>query len=86
MTAEEIEIIVALRNVRMPIGKVFDNNFVINLKGRADGNTSYELTEKQREWMYRLLYRYRAQCVAMYEKYKVHKHCRPAVREKELWR
>lgn len=34
-----------------------------------------ELSEKQKEWIYRLLYRYRRQVPNTYDKYKDHEFC-----------
>lgn len=35
-----------------------------------------DLTPKQDEWLYRLLYKYRAQLPTIYKLYKNHKYCR----------
>jgi hypothetical protein len=74
MTTDEISIIHALSNVTYLPGS-FNKRFIRSLNGIADNKPEQEITEKQREWMYRLLYTYRRQVPIVYEKHKDHPHC-----------
>lgn len=72
MTAEQREICIKLGNLRYLPGS-WDKKFARNVYGKAvDGK---ELTETQKEWIYRLLYKYRGQVPVLYQKHKGHPHC-----------
>lgn len=70
MTADEQLIILKLNSCTF-LPASWNKRFVGSLlnKIKSDG-TSDELTESQREWMYRLLYRYRKQIPETYNKFK----------------
>lgn len=74
MTPEQIEICVMLGGANY-LPASFDKRFAHNLFRLATAAPHKELTEKQNEWMYRLLYKYRRQMPRTYEKYKNHPMC-----------
>ena len=74
MTREQVEIALALGNVRF-LPASFDKRFAQNMHGLASVEPEKELTEKQVEWLYRILYKYRKQVPVAYEKYKGHPFC-----------
>lgn len=74
MTKDEIEISIALGNVRYLPGS-FDKRFGMNVSSRAKRESNKELTEGQKEWLYRILYKYRKQLSVTYQKHKNHPHC-----------
>lgn len=74
MTQEQKEICLALGGVTYLPGS-FDKRFGRNLYGIAESKPDKELSEKQNEWMYRLLYKYRKQLPRTYEKYKSNPFC-----------
>ena len=74
MTKEQIEICNNFAIVRfMPAS--FDKRFAGNLTSLAKYSPEKELTEKQNEWMFRLLYKYRKQLPKTYEKHKGNPLC-----------
>jgi hypothetical protein len=77
MTIEQKEICLALGRVTYLPGS-FDKRFGNNLSGLAQSQPEKELTEKQNEWMFRLLYKYRKQLPGTYEKYKGNPLCAQA--------
>ena len=82
MTAKEQDICLALGGVRyLPGG--WDKRFGNNLNILA-GTPGKDLTEHQREWMYRLLFKYRKQLPSLYEIHKNHPHCARKSRNNEL--
>lgn len=74
MTTEQIEICVMLGGANYLPGS-FDKRFAHNLFRVATAAPTKELTEKQNEWMYRLLYKYRRQMPNTYLKYQNHPFC-----------
>ncbi len=74
MTNDELHICRALGNVNY-LPASFDKRFGNNLSNIANTEPHKELTESQREWMYRLLYKYRRQLPKLYECFKNHEHC-----------
>ncbi len=72
MTDDEIRMALALGSCRFLPGS-FDKHLANSLHLIAV--TKKEVTESQREWMYRLLYKYRKQLPGLYEKHKGHQHC-----------
>lgn len=74
MTTEQIEICKALGKVRY-LPASFDKRFGNNLCSLSFTQPEKELSEKQNEWMYRLLYKYRKQLPVTYEKYKSNPLC-----------
>ncbi len=72
MTEDERSICIALGNVRYAPG-TWDKRFGFSVAGKAERNT--ELTESQKEWIYRLLYKYRGQLPRLYNIHKGHQHC-----------
>lgn len=73
MTTEQIQICTALGNVNY-LPASFDKRLGNNLYSLSR-NKSSVLSEKQNEWMYRLLYKYRRQLPNTYEKYKDNHFC-----------
>jgi hypothetical protein len=69
MTIEQVVICKALGSVRYSAGS-FDKRFGNNLSGIAENDSARELTNSQNEWMFRLLYKYRNQLPALYERFK----------------
>lgn len=74
MTKEEKHICLNLGNVRC-LPATFDKRFTRNVCQMAKEDK--ELTESQRELIYRLLYKYRKQLPKTYNIYKNHHHCQP---------
>lgn len=74
MTAEQIEISKALGTVSY-LPASFNKRLGKSLAFMANNTPSSELTEKQNEWMYRLLYKYRKQIYSVYDKYKNNPLC-----------
>ena len=72
MTVDEQKICLALGQVRYLPG-TFDKRFGHNLHDQAA--TNQLITEKQREWIYRLLYKYRNQIPGLYSLHKNHPYC-----------
>lgn len=70
MTPDQAHIINKLSTITRRAG--FDTVFIDNLSRRKD----IELTEKQDEFLYRVLYRYRDKLPHTYSQYKDHKFCR----------
>lgn len=77
-----MEICIALGSVRYLPGS-FDKRFAHGLYDIATNTPAKELSEKQNEWMYRLLYKYRRQLPNTYRKYKEHEYCRKKESRKE---
>jgi hypothetical protein len=74
MTQDQIYICVALGDVRY-LPASFDKRFGLNLCAIAESTPDKELTEKQNEWMYRLLYKYRKQLPETYSRFKDNPMC-----------
>jgi hypothetical protein len=74
MTPEQNDICTALGKVTY-LPASFDKRFGNNLYGLAQSQPEKELSEKQNEWMYRLLYKYRKQLPKTYERYKANPLC-----------
>ncbi len=74
MTPDQIHICKSLGRVRYLPGS-FDKRFGNNLASLAENNPDEELTAKQIEWMYRLLYKYRKQLPSTYEDNKHQPFC-----------
>lgn len=74
MTGEQSEIIEGLRKVKLPFGDSFDRSFIETM---YFSKSKYNLTPKQNEWIYRLLYKYRAQLPELYELHKENEFCKP---------
>lgn len=67
MTQEEIEIVKALSNEVRYLPGSFDKRFAKVIAGYSD---EHELTERQLDNIYRMLYSFRRQIPIVYEKYK----------------
>lgn len=74
MTTDEQKICIALGSCRYQPGS-FDKRLGNNLHDQAV--TLQLITESQREWMYRLLYKYRKQLPNLYSLHKNHPYCKP---------
>jgi hypothetical protein len=79
MTAEEIEIIQALGKCRLLPGS-WSKRFIETLENLINIKPNQPLTASQTEWTYRLLYKFRKQCLSTYVKYQSHPHCKKALR------
>lgn len=75
MTSDEIKIALAFNSVTFLPGS-FDKRLANSMSGIAQYSPDKNITERQSEWMYRLLYKYRKQIPQVYEKYKDHEHCK----------
>lgn len=74
MTEDQKQICTALGKVSY-LPASFDKRFGNNLHGIAQMTPEKELTEKQNEWMFRLLYKYRNQLPETYERHKLNPLC-----------
>lgn len=72
MSTDEQKICLALGGVRFLPGS-FDKRLANSLHNQAI--STQLITESQREWMYRLLYKYRNQLQGLYSLHKSHPHC-----------
>ena len=81
MTAEQIIICTAFGRVSFLPGS-FNKRLGNGLYAIATSDTGKELSEKQNEWMYRLLYKYRKQIPDVYEMYKDNHLCSQLKRQK----
>jgi len=74
MTDEQIEICSAFHYV------VFDSLLTkviaVNLYNKSIHKPKYELSESQNEFIFMILYEYRRQMPALYEKYKDNEFCK----------
>ena len=68
MTSEEIEISKAL-NICTYLPGSYEKRFARAMASIAEYNPSYDLTEKQRVWLYKQLKRYRKQIPVTFNKY-----------------
>lgn len=74
MTDDQKNICVKLGNVKYLPG-TWDKRMGNSLCNIALNSPDKELTDKQNEWMYRLLYKYRKQLPVTYEKFKHVEFC-----------
>lgn len=74
MTKEEQTICINLGNVRC-LPATFDKRFTRNVSSMAKNTPEKELSQSQKEIIYRLLYKYRKQLPKTYNRYKNHPHC-----------
>ena len=72
MTIEEIEITVNLFSRVSYIPGSWDKRFVRDIYHEC---REKELTQSQKEWLYRILYKYRRQVPKTFEAYKNHPDC-----------
>jgi hypothetical protein len=68
MTKDEIIIALNLDQCTYLPGS-FEKKFARDICGQAKGSPEKELTEAQRDWLYKQLKRYRRQIPATYQKY-----------------
>lgn len=73
MTEKEIHICKCLGSVTCLGG--FDKRFMRNISAQAENKPESELSEKQKEWIFRLLYKYRRQLPNLYQQFQTHPHC-----------
>lgn len=78
MSRGEQEICLALGGLRYLPGS-WDKRFGNNLKGLA--RAGKELTDSQREWMYRLLYKYRNQLPRLYGIHRENPYCSQKIKK-----
>jgi len=76
MTADEIKICTSLKYCVTHLPGTWNKRFANNLAAQAENKPESDLTEKQKEWMYRLLYTYRRQVPELYNQFKDHPHCK----------
>ena len=76
MTPDQIEIATSLSNCKLPFGS-FDKNFIGDMHHFAKFKPSKDLSEKQNEMLFRLLYKYRNQLPGCYQKHKHNIFCAP---------
>lgn len=74
MTPEQMSIAKALGNVTY-LPASFDKRMGLNMSYLAHNNPDKEISEKQNEWLYRLLYKYRKQIPNTYQKFKDNLFC-----------
>ena len=74
MTQDEINICINLGKVRY-LPASFDKRFGNTMHSLAINNPEKELSENQKEWIYRLVYKYRKQLPKTYEKHKNNPSC-----------
>ena len=70
MTTEEIEIAKTLWNNTTFRSASFDKRFSRSMCAIAEFKPHTELSEKQSNWLYRLMHKYRKQVPELYEKYQ----------------
>lgn len=75
MSTDELLIIGKLAVCNYAPG-TWSNRFIADLSLLEKENSSYILTEPQREWIYRVLYQMRKQVPFTYDKFKSHPHCK----------
>lgn len=75
MTADEIIIAKSFSNVTFLPGS-FNKRLARSMQFIADKYPEQPITERQSEWIYRLLYTYRKQIPDVYNKYCTHKYCK----------
>lgn len=80
MTEHEIKIAKNLGNVSVLPGG-FDKRFIRQVSSIANNNPEQELSEKQKEWMLRLVYKYRRQIPKTYEYCKKDPRCSRLAKE-----
>lgn len=76
MTEDEIFIAKNLNAIHLGFGPSFDKRFIWKMNHNARYDSKLVLSEKQTEWIYRLLYKYREQLPKTYKKYKEHTQCK----------
>lgn len=74
MTEDQLKICKALGEVSY-LPASFDKRFGNNLCGIAQLTPDKELSDKQVEWMFRLLYKYRRQLPNVYDQFKDNPFC-----------
>lgn len=75
MTTDEISIATLLNSCSLLPGS-FNKRFIKSIYYQAINKPESELTEKQKEWLFRLLYTYRGQVPETYKKYSDNPFCR----------
>jgi hypothetical protein len=75
MTADEIIIVHNLNCCRLPMAS-WTKRFVRDVHSQSLNNPESELTDKQKEWIYRLVYTFRKQIPGTYKKCINNKFCR----------
>lgn len=76
MTREECEIAINLYRDVTFLPATWDKSFTRDMAAIATRTPTKEITEKQSEWLYRLLYKYRRQVPQVYKKYADHPNCK----------
>lgn len=80
MTPEEVEISLAFDQVEFQMAS-WAKRFARDMNSVARQNPKFDLTPEQSEWIFRLLYRYRKQLPALYNKYQYHPLCNYKAKE-----
>jgi hypothetical protein len=76
MTIDEQHIIEKLGLLRLQAGS-FDKRFIHGLNAKRLSTPGQEITDGQREWIYRMVYKYRKQLSSVYGRFKNHEYCKP---------
>lgn len=74
MTNDEQTICKAIGTVRFLPGS-WDKRFANNMAALAVSDPQVELSAGMKEWIYRILYKYRRQLPVVYNRFKDHPHC-----------
>lgn len=75
MTREQIEIALSFNKITFLPGS-WNKRFATSIYYQAKNKPEEELTEKQNEWIYRILYTYRKQIPEIYQKYSNNPNCK----------
>jgi len=76
MTPEEILIAKNLGTVKTLPGS-WAKKFITVMHYKAEHLAGIDLTDSQKEWLFRLLYTYRKQIPDIYKKFNWHPFCKP---------
>lgn len=75
MSTDELLIIEKLNACKYAPG-TWAKRFVRDLHKTSQETPNVELSDRQREWVYRVLYSKRKQLPATYQRFKDHPHCK----------
>ena len=75
MSPEQVEIALALWSGVVYLPGSFDKRFARNISAIASSSPEKELSEKQAEWLFRLLFKYRKQLPELYLKHSKNPLC-----------
>lgn len=75
MSLDELLIIERLKAVNLSNSQ-WAKRFIGNIYSVSKDNPNIVISDNQREWLYRYLYKYRKQMPVTYKKFKDHPHCK----------